>query len=319
MYPGELIRYMPDRMKSAFLKAEINWDKIEEIRIRTEKPIFLYINNQELILTRDGELSSASSEQKERYIACENELRLILDKISGYSLYAYEDELRQGYFTLEGGHRVGLAGKTVVEQGVVKTLKSIQFLNIRIAHEKRNCGKKAAGKLIENGWLKHTLIISPPGCGKTTLLRDLIRLFSDGFYYEEKGERKRFEGITVGVVDERSELGASVKGIPTMDLGMRTDLMDGCPKHVGIFMLLRSMAPKIIAVDEIGDERDFEAIRQAVNSGCIILATAHGTSRQEIEKKQVFASFLKEQIFERYVVLSGKEGKGTIERIEVAG
>ena len=147
-------------------------------------------------------------------------------------------------------------------------------------------------------------------------MRDIIRLISNGFYYEESGERKFFAGLTVGVVDERSEIGASVNGIPTMDLGMRTDLMDGCPKHVGIFMLLRSMAPKVIAVDEIGDERDFEAIRQAVNSGCTILATAHGASVQEMERKQLFAAFLKEQIFERCVILSDRKGKGTVERIE---
>ena len=149
------------------------------------------------------------------------------------------------------------------------------------------------------------------------MLRDIIRMISDGFYYEEKGVRKYFDGVTVGVVDERSEIGAAVKGVPTMDLGIRTDLMDGCPKHIGIFMLLRSMAPKVIAVDEIGDEGDFEAISQAVNSGCMILATAHGANREELERKKVFASFLDEQIFERIVILSGKNGKGTIERIEV--
>ena len=317
MYPGELVRFMPEKMKAACLKAEIDWDRTEEIRIRTGKPVFLYINNREYILKNDGELLSAYSDEGETYIAGENDVRQILDKMSGYSLYAYEDELRQGYFTLEGGHRVGLAGKAVVEKGAVKALKEIQFLNIRIAHEKKNCSRKVIRSLIENGRPKHSLIISPPGCGKTTLLRDLIRLLSDGFYYEEHGKRKHFDGITVGVVDERSEIGASVRGMPSMDLGIRTDLIDGCPKREGIFMLLRSMAPKVIAVDEIGDERDFEAIRQAVNSGCIILATVHGASREEMEKKKVFTSFLQEQIFERCVILSGKNGKGTVERVEV--
>jgi len=317
----EILIYLPESMRRLLQISMFEWEKVEEIRIRTGKPCLVYMDGQEYILTTQGlvYLTLEKRRNAEYYIADSGMVRQILDKMSGYSLYAYEDELKQGYFTLEGGHRVGLAGKTVVENSSVKIMKDISFLNIRIAHEKKNCGKKVIGKLVQNAKLKHTLIISPPACGKTTLLRDLIRLFSDGFYYEEKGERKWFEGVTVGVVDERSELGASVKGIPTMDLGMRTDLMDGCPKHVGIFMLLRSMAPKVIAVDEIGGERDFEAIRQAVNSGCIMLATAHGTSRQEIEKKRVFASFLEEQIFERYVVLSGKEGKGTIERIEAAG
>lgn len=317
MYPEEIYKVMTERMKSAFLKAEINWEKTEEIRIRAGKPILIYLDNKEYVLSKNGEIKITYSDDSERYAVENHDIRQILDQMTGYSLYAYEDELRQGFFTLEGGHRVGLAGKTVIENGRVKNLKDVQFLNIRIAHEKKNCGKKVMGKLLENGALKHTLILSPPGCGKTTLLRDMIRLISDGFYYEERGERKHFKGITVGVVDERSEIGASVKGIPSMDLGIRTDLMDGCPKYAGIFMLLRSMAPKVIAVDEIGDERDFEAIRQAVNSGCIILATAHGEGIMEIGKKKVFASFLNEQIFERCILLSGREGKGTIEKIEV--
>ena len=309
--------YMPEAISRLF--QEVYWEKAEEIRIRTNRPILIHMDNREYILTENGLMDSRweVGKRARAHLVDKNEMKQILDKMSGYSMYAYEDELRQGYFTLEGGHRVGIAGKTVVENSIVKTMKDISFLNIRIAHEKKNCGKKVIGKLIKDGYLKHTLILSPPGCGKTTLLRDLIRLISDGFYYEEKAERLHFPGITVGVVDERSEIGAAVRGVPTADLGIRTDLIDGCPKHIGVFMLLRSMAPKVIAVDEIGNEKDFEAIRQAVNSGCVILATAHGSNISEMEEKEVFASFLKEKIFERYVILSGRNGKGTVERVEV--
>ena len=317
MKPGDILEVMPDQMRNAFLQTEINLEEMEEIRIRTGKPLFLYIDNKEYILTTKGIILSEAGAKKDIYKVCENDIKEMLDRLTGYSLYAYAHEFRQGYFTLRGGHRVGVSGKTVVEDGIVKTMKDIQFMNIRVAHEKRNCGKKVIGRLLKEGKLRHTLLISSPGQGKTTLLRDLIRLISDGFYYEEAGKRTYFEGLTVGVVDERSEIGAAVNGIPTMDLGIRTDLMDGCPKHVGIFMLLRSMAPKVIAVDEIGDDRDFEAIRQAVNSGCTILATAHGSSLPEMERKKLFASFLKEQIFERCVILSSRNGKGTVERIEV--
>ncbi len=315
----EILVYMPEEIKRLLENAAIEWENAEEIRIRMGKPCLIYINNQEYILTKRGFLHSSFERRNksEFYIVEKDHIRQILDKMSGYSLYAYEDELRQGYFTLEGGHRVGLAGKTVVENSSVKIMKDISFLNIRIAHEKKNCGKKVIGKLIQNGKLKHTLILSPPGCGKTTLLRDLIRLISNGFYFEDKGDRLYFPGVTVGVVDERSEIGASVKGVPMTDLGIRTDLIDGCPKHIGIFLLLRSMAPKVIAVDEIGREQDFEALRQAVNSGCVILATAHGSNLEDILKKEVFASFLKEKIFERYIILSGRNGKGTVEKIEV--
>ena len=315
----EILIYLPESMKRLLQMSMIDWEKAEEIRIRTGKPCLVYVDGQEYILTTQGLVYSALDKRRnaEYYMADSGMVRQILDKMSGYSLYAYEDELRQGYFTLEGGHRVGLAGKTVVENSSVKIMKDISFLNIRIAHEKKNCGKKVIGKLIQNGKLKHTLILSPPGCGKTTLLRDLIRLISNGFYNEDKGDRLYFPGVTVGVVDERSEIGASVKGVPMTDLGIRTDLIDGCPKHIGIFLLLRSMAPKVIAVDEIGSEQDFEALRQAVNSGCVILATAHGSNLEDILKKEVFASFLKEKIFERYIILSGRNGKGTVEKIEV--
>lgn len=329
----EILRFLPEEMADGLRHADIDWELAEEIRIRTGKPLLFYMDSEEYFLERDGTLVSSKNWKKDTFLSVKKKIRKedtanaffcmgkqgqikeILDKMSGYSMYAYEDELRQGYFTLEGGHRVGIAGKTVVEEAKVKTLKYFSCLNIRIAHEKKNCGRKVLGKIIENGRICNTLILSPPGCGKTTLLRDLIRLISNGFYYETKGKREYFPGMTVGVADERSEIGAAVRGVPTADLGIRTDLMDGCPKHTGIFLLLRSMAPKVIAVDEIGSEKDFEAIRQAVNSGCTILATAHGNNRKELEKKEIFAAFMREHFFERYIVLSGRQGKGTVEDI----
>lgn len=329
----DILKFLPGEVADGFRHAAIDWETAEEIRIRTGKPVLFYMNSEEYFLERDGTLvpsknwkrgimmSDRKKIRKEDTVHAflcmgkEGQIREILDKMSGYSMYAYEDELRQGYFTLEGGHRVGIAGKAVLEDARVKTMKYPGFLNIRIAHEKKNCGRKVLGRMIENGRICSTLIVSPPGCGKTTLLRDLIRLISDGFYYESMGHREYFSGKTVGVVDERSEIGASVRGIPTADLGIRTDLIDGCPKHTGIFLLLRSMAPRVIAVDEIGSEKDFEAICQAVSSGCAILATAHGNTWKELEEKEVFASFMREHIFERYIVLSGKNGKGTVEEI----
>lgn len=333
MHSEEILKFLPEEIADGFRNADIDWETAEEIRIRTGKPVLFYKSSEEFFLEKDGTLiptknwkkgSLLSAKKKIRKedtvnaflcMAKEGQIKEILDKMSGYSMYAYEDELRQGYFTLEGGHRVGITGKAVIEDSRIKTMKYLSFLNIRIAHEKKNCGKKVVGKMMENGRICNTLIVSPPGCGKTTLLRDLIRLISDGFYYENLGKREYFPGETVGVVDERSEIGASVRGVPTAELGIRTDLIDGCPKHTGIFMLLRSMAPKVIAVDEIGSEKDFEAILQAVNSGCTILATAHGNTWQELARKEVFASFMREHVFERYIVLSGKNGKGTVEEV----
>lgn len=301
----EILKYLPEQIEAVIKKAGLNWESMEEIRLRAKMPLLFYMNNQEYQLD---------------YTIQPRDIAMFLDSVSGHSLYAYQDELSQGYFTLEGGHRVGVVGKVVLEKDCIKTQKYVSFLNIRIAHEKKGCAKKIIGNLLENGRLKHTLIISPPGCGKTTYLRDLIRCISNGFYYvNASGQKVLFPGRTVGVVDERSEIGACVKGIPENDLGIRTDVLDGCPKEKGIFLLLRSMSPKVIAVDEIGNEKDLEAIRQAVHSGCTILATAHGNSVEDLSKKQVFATFFQEGIFERYVILSGRKGKGTIEGICSAG
>ena len=301
----EILKILPEPIGLAIEKNKPAWVQMEEIRLRSGKPLLFYMNNQEYIL---------------EYVISQSDIQTIINRVSGHSLYAYQDELCQGYFTLEGGHRIGIAGKTVMEEGKIKTQKYLSFLNIRIAHEKKGCGKRVIEKLVENGQLKHTLILSPPGCGKTTLLRDLIRLVSNGFYYiNDNVARDYFRGVSVGVVDERSEIGACVKGIPMNDLGMRTDVLDGCPKDVGIFLLLRSMAPKVIAVDEIGSEKDFEAVRQAVNSGCVIFATAHGNSMEDLTNKKVFAAFMEKGIFERYVILSARNGRGTIEEIVYRG
>ena len=317
MQGTEILKVLPESMADAIKKAGPDWERAEEIRIRAKRPLLFYMNNEEYVLKREGVLVQPERGRSNNcYITAPEEIEKIIDKISGHSLYAYQDELRQGFFTLEGGHRVGILGKAVTEEGKIKTLKYLSFLNIRIAHEKKGCGMEIASRLVKEKRPCHTLILSPPGCGKTTLLRDLIRLFSDGFDYEEHQKRCWFPGRSIGVVDERSEIGASIRGIPTNDLGMRTDLLDGCPKAEGIFLLLRSMAPEMIAVDEIGSEKDFFAIKKAVNSGFTIFATAHGSSFSELEKKPVFASFLKENIFERYVLLSGRRGKGTVEKIE---
>ena len=305
----EILRFLPEPMATSIKKAGPDWDAAEEIRIRAGKPLLFYMNSREYFLKKSGTFTDAAKDRTAgNYEAEPSEIQRILDRVSGHSLYAYQDELRQGYFTLEGGHRIGLTGRTVTEDGKIKTMKYLSFLNIRIAHEKKGCGQEILPKLYdEKGKLRHSLILSPPGCGKTTLLRDFVRLISDGIGVSP---------MTVGVVDERGEIGASIRGIPTNDLGIRTDLLDGCPKDEGIFLLLRSMAPQVIAVDEIGNRGDFEAIRQAVNSGCVILATAHGSSFSELKEKPLFASFIREHIFSRYILLSGRNGKGTVEKIE---
>lgn len=235
------------------------------------------------------------------------DVRETLDYISNYSLYAYENELRQGFITIEGGHRVGMAGQTMVEQERVKNMKYISSVNIRISHEMKGCAEKIMPYICMNGELCHTLIISPPRCGKTTLLRDIVRQASDGC--------KWIKGTTVGVVDERSEIGGCYMGTAQNDLGIRTDVLDCCPKAEGMLMLIRSMSPRILAVDEIGAKEDVQAIEYALHCGCIMLATAHGTSMEEIKKKPLFEELIQKKRFERYIVLSNRKELGGVEGI----
>ena len=150
----------------------------------------------------------------------------------------------------------------------------------------------------------HTLIISPPRCGKTTLLRDLIRQISDG--------NKWVKGCTVGVVDERSELAGCYRGIPQNQMGMRTDVLDGCPKADGMLMLVRSMSPQVVAVDEIGAPEDVEAIKYAMHCGCKMIATVHGETLDEIQRKPLFEQLIKEQCFDRYIVLKNEKQVGEL-------
>ena len=275
---------------------------LQEIRIRAGQPVFLIIDGAEWVLGEQGLLSGSGAKTAPR--AEKRLLKELLEIFARHSLYAYEDEIRQGFLTIEGGHRVGLCGKAVLEGDKVRTIKEISSLNIRIAHEKRGCADAVFPYLFEDGGLVNTLLVSPPGAGKTTMLRDMIRQVSDGSRYGP--------GRSVAVVDERSELGqACFLGQPQCDLGMRTDVLDGCPKAVGMMMAIRSMAPYAVAVDEIGTKEDLEALRQASNCGCRILATVHGSSVFDLTNKPVISEMVREKVFGRYVVLGKSPHPGT--------
>ncbi|MBR1567726.1 MAG: stage III sporulation protein AA [Lachnospiraceae bacterium] len=300
----EVWNLMPLHLRQMLTKSRISFDQLTELRIRLGYPMIVKYSGKEYYLDASGRLLPDSDNA---YIITKEDIRSIVDVISHYSLYAFEEELRQGYLTVNGGHRIGMAGKVVLEHGQIKTIRNITYLNIRIAHQILGCARKLHKLLHDDSGYKHTLIISPPGCGKTTLLRDLIRLASEG--------NEGIHGVTVGVVDERSEIAACYQGIPQLDVGCRTDVLDGCPKASGMILLLRSMTPDVIAVDEIGSPEDYEAIRYVLNAGCAIFATVHGISLEEIGNRPVVSRMLSERIFERYVILSNRKGIGTIERV----
>ena len=283
-------------IRKLLLEAPRDYERIYEIRLRVGRPIFLcYDGGEKFLRTKDVP-----------YLVTRQDLKETLEYISGYSLYACEDELRQGYISVQGGHRVGVTGKVILDRGNIRSIKYISCINVRLAHEVVGCADQVMPYIRKKDWVAHTLIVSPPRGGKTTLLRDIIRQLSNG------EEKKKMPGVTVGVVDERSELAGSYQGVPQNDLGMRTDVLDGCPKAEGMEMLIRSMSPAVVAVDELGRKEDFKAVESVIHSGCKVIATAHGNSIEDVIHQPYFEKLVRRRVFERYIFLDKGEHAGTI-------
>ena len=302
MRKEEILHIFPDFMRAAWEKVAEQAGRLQEIRLRVNQPVTILMDNKEWFLKESGEVSE---EVSEAMISSEKELEAVLTHVCHYSIYAFADEIRQGFMTIPGGHRIGLCGQVILEnRDKIRNIKYIRYLNIRIAHEVKGAADKALPFLYHNGEILSTLIISPPGCGKTTMLRDLVRNFSGGNAYGK--------GQNVGVVDERSEIAGSFLGVPQNDIGIRTDVMDACPKSEGMMMIIRSMAPGVLAVDELGSMQDVEAMHQAIRCGTKMLATIHGFSIEEVSNKEYMKNVIKEQLFERYMLLGKKNNRCNI-------
>lgn len=300
----QVIKIFSKEIRTILSKVPADFDQVQEIRLRVNSPLLMVLNNREHYLTKEGTLSFR---KEDAYVVSRDELKETMEYISRHSLYAFEEEMKQGFLTIQGGHRIGIAGKTVLDESGIRTIKYISFLNVRLAHQVIGCGDKVMPYLYERDDALHTLIISPPRCGKTTLLRDIIRQFSNGC----PGHR----GVTVGVVDERSEIGACYQGIPQNDLGIRTDVLDCCPKASGMMMMIRTMSPRIIAVDEIGSREDLEAMEYVMNCGCKLMATVHGNSVEDMKQKPVLRKLVQERLFERYIILNNQGETGHVQGI----
>lgn len=275
-----------------------------EIRIRAGMPLCIIGGNkkQKYFINTNGQTVPA----EKAYIPSKEEINRIFAGICRSSLYAYKEDIKNGFITLKGGHRVGIAGKMLPDGAVY----DVSSLNIRIARQIKGCSKNIIKHIIKNQKeIYSTLIISPPACGKTTVIRDIARILGSENSFPE------FKGVSVGIVDERSEIAACYNGIPSNDVGMMTDVYDACPKEKGIMMMIRSMAPEVIITDEIGGTGDAAAVESAINAGVKIIATAHGSCLGDMKIRKEIAAMMVAGAFEKYITLSCDNGPSTLKEV----
>ncbi|MFZ5647833.1 MAG: stage III sporulation protein AA [Bacillota bacterium] len=305
----EILPVLPPSLRNLILgvRPEILC-RVEEIRIRTSRPVMLGLDSADVMLTEAGEVTESSLKA---YRAVGEDVERCLHLLSGSSIYALEEEIRNGFITIPGGHRVGLTGKAVVDGGKVKTIKYFSGINIRISREVTGAAAALMPLIVdrEKGTVHHTMIFSPPRCGKTTVLRDAVRMISDG------APQYGLPGQTVGLVDERSEIAGCYRGVPSRNVGMRTDVLDGCPKAEGMIMLLRSMGPSVIATDEIGRIEDVRALEEVLNAGVRVIFTVHGSSLEELATRPALDYLIKLGMVDRYVLLGREPKVGTVKLV----
>ncbi len=273
---------------------------INEIRLRVNKPIVINIKGKNFYLSGYGATGDINSA-----LICEkNLIDQILLKASNNSLYTINDQLINGYVTVSGGIRIGVAGDIVANEGKITTIKNIKSLNIRIPHDVKNCSLNLYNLIVENGKIKNTLVLSPPGAGKTTFIRDLA--FQIG---------KREPNLNVLIVDERNEISGITDLENGLNVGDFTDVYTNCTKEFAFENGIRSMKPDVIITDEINLYDDIIAIENAVTSGVNVVATVHASGINDLRLKKSFSSILENKLFDRYVVLSSSRGPGTIEGV----
>ncbi len=271
----------------------LNEEDVEEIRIRVGRPL-------EVMAGRRVHYGI-------RPIGRE-EAEIFMNKISQFSFYMLDEELRRGYITIKGGHRVGIAGKVILENGSVKGIREVTFFNIRVARQKKGLADGWTPYLYQGRWLS-TLVIGPPQSGKTTFLRDLARIASEG------AGQKGIDPKKVGIIDERSEIAGCVNGVPQMDFGIRVDVLDSCPKAEGMMMMIRSMSPDILVADEIGRNEDKDAVMEAVNAGAALFITAHGHNLEDVLSRPSMKAIVTEARFERFIELERIDKPGCVAKV----
>ena len=291
----DILPIFPPHMAAALEKMETApAGALEEIRVRVEQPLALSIGGENFFFSAAGKVLNGITGA---YISTVQDCQEILVRASRHSVYSLEEEMRRGFITLKGGYRMGIGGKTVLDKGRVRLISPCTFFNIRIARQFIGCAKALFPRIANRQKIFHTLLVSPPQMGKTTMLRDIARALADG--ETPAGPQK------VAIIDERSEIAGCYNGIAQNNVGSQTDVLDGCPKAEGIMMALRGLSPRVIVTDEIGRKEDVDAVTEAANAGVAVITSAHGSSLEELQRRPGMAALLKTGAFERIVLLGG--------------
>lgn len=301
---NNVLEYLSQNIRTALIKIpNAAKSKVEEIRLRSGCPLTISLDGMDYFISVNTGMTNSI---RDSYLIEREDIINTFQLITNHSIYAFSEDIKKGYITITGGHRVGIGGKVIYNNKGVDIINTISSLNIRIARQKKGISDHLISCLIDgNSSIHNTLIISPPQCGKTTLLRDIVRNLSNG-------KESVFKGFKVSLIDERSEIAGMYNGSPQMDIGIRTDILDACMKSDGIMMVIRAMSPDIIAVDEIGGEDDIGAIYEALRAGIKLIATIHGDGLEDLKYRSNLNKIMQERIFQRFIVLDRTKGVGTI-------
>lgn len=283
-----LIRQLNTKVRDAVSGSNTSLYEAVEIRLRIGSPILIKTTKANIFLD-------------ENILISRKDIDEILSNLTKNSIHAFENEINEGYITIEGGHRVGISGDCIYKSGNLKGFKNITSLNIRIAKEFPGCCERILKYLITpDKNIYNSLVVGPPLSGKTTLIRDMAKNLSNGI------KAPYFEGCDVTIIDERGEISAVYNGSPQMNIGRRTDVLSYCKKRDGFFMCIRALSPRVIISDELGSIDDFEIIQYALKSGVKIIATAHGFNLEDIRRNIYLKNIIENNFFERAIILNKK-------------
>ncbi|MCD8180330.1 MAG: Flp pilus assembly complex ATPase component TadA [Firmicutes bacterium] len=288
-----ILNFMPRGIRRYMYN--INLDGACEIHMRLGKPLCIHYADGCFYVNHKGNLTAlpASAVRVTR-----EHIDEALEIATSASVYSVKEEIKNGFLTIAGGHRIGITGTAVIKEDKVSFIKDISALNYRLAGEVIGAADEVMPMILDGGGIRNTLIISPPGAGKTTMLRDIARQLS-------------YKSYKVSVVDERREVAALCEGRSAFDLGFSTDVLEGADKAEGMLMVLRSMSPDVIVTDEIGKQEDIDAVEKITNSGAAVIATIHGRNVEMIKRRDDLRRML--MFFNLVITLGKRGGIGTVE------